>query len=315
LWDGSLTGRKQESPIPKKKHWLRGPNLNLFLQQQSSPDLSPGRRRRSRFVDGTIAGLSRRVERAFFAEDLARANGLLQSLDPRVKVIGLLALLLDVAAARNLIAILVVFVIALLLALLSRVPLSTLATRIWFGALLFTGLIALPSIFITPGQTMLRLPLVGWPVTAQGLLSAVFLLARVETAATLSGLLILCTLWVHVLKALRVLGVPVVLIVILGMTHRYVFLLLQTTRAMFESRQSRMVGRMQGVDQRRLAAATAGVLLSRTLHLSNEVYLAMQSRGFRGEVYTLDQFRMRKPDWAALLVFLGLAVGLLWLGR
>jgi energy-coupling factor transporter transmembrane protein EcfT len=31
-------------------------------------------------------------------------------------------------------------------------------------------------------------------------------------------------------------------------------------------------------------------LLSRTLHLSNEVYLAMQARGFRGEVFILDDF-------------------------
>lgn len=232
-----------------------------------------------------------------------------------MKVIGLLALLINVAAARNLFVILVVFVIAILLALLSRVPLLTLATRIWIGALLFTGLIALPAIFITPGRTMLQLPFMGWPVTAQGLLSAVYLIARVETAATISGLLILCTLWIHILKALRVLGVPVVLIVILGMTHRYVFLLLQTTRSMFESRQSRMVGRMRAADQRRLAAATAGALLSRTLQLSNEVYLAMQSRGFRGEVYTLDQFKMRKPDWAVLFVFFGLSLGLLWLGR
>jgi cobalt ECF transporter T component CbiQ len=226
-----------------------------------------------------------------------------------------MGLLIDVAASRNLVVILVVFVIAILLAQFSKVSLSTLATRIWIGALLFTGLIALPSIFITPGQTMLRLPLVGWTVTAQGLLSALYLIARVETAATLSGLLILCTLWVHVLKALRVLKVPVVLIVIMGMTHRYVFLLLQTTRSMCESRQSRMVGRMQGQDQRRLAAATAGALLSRTLQLSNEVYMAMQSRGFRGEVFTLDQFKMRKPDWAALFVFLGVSLGLLWLGR
>jgi cobalt/nickel transport system permease protein len=259
--------------------------------------------------------LGRRVERAFFAEELARSDGLLQRLDPRVKVVGLLALLIAVAAARTLSVILAVFVVALGLALLSRVPLLTLATRVWIGALMFTGLIALPSAFITPGHVLLRLPLCGWSVTAQGLLSVAYLIARVETAVTLSVLLVLCTLWAHVLKALRVLGVPVVLIVILGMTHRYVFLLLQATHSMFESRQSRMVGIMPGKDKRRLAAATAGVLLSRTLQLSTDVYLAMRARGFQGEVYALDQFKLRFWDWTALVLFLTSAVGLFWLDR
>ena len=128
-------------------------------------------------------------------------------------------------------------------------------------------------------------------------------------------LLILCTPWTHVLKALRVLRVPVVFVVILGMTFRYIFLLLQTARDMFESRQSRMVGELESADRRRLAAASVGVLLSKTLRLSGDVYMAMQSRGFRGEVYTLDEFAMRGRDWAALAGFLATAALAFWLGR
>jgi energy-coupling factor transporter ATP-binding protein EcfA2 len=47
-----------------------------------------------------------------------------------------------------------------------------------------------------------------------------------------------------VLKALRVLRVPVVFVVILAMTYRYVFVLLWTVHDMFEARQSRLVGRL-----------------------------------------------------------------------
>ena len=63
-------------------------------------------------------------------------------------------------------------------------------------------------------------------------------------------------------------------------------------RFMVESRQSRMVGRLSGADQRRLAGASVGVLLSKSIQLSSDVYLAMLSRGFRGEIYTLDDFQM-----------------------
>jgi cobalt ECF transporter T component CbiQ len=283
----------------------------------SAPPTPPARarRRRQSFVERTIASLAAAMERALYAEELASASGLLQRLDPRVKVVGLLALIVAAALSRNILVILGLFAAAVALALLSRVPLRTLAGRVWAGALVFTGLLALPAIFITPGQPLYRLPLLGWPVTAQGLGSAAYLVTRVETAATLSLLLILTTPWTHVLKAMRVLRVPVVFVVILGMTFRYIFLLLQTARDMFESRQSRMVGELEGPDRRRIAAASVGVLLSKTLQLSSDVYLAMQSRGFRGEVYTLDDFVMRPRDWAALAGLLGLAALAFWLGR
>jgi cobalt/nickel transport system permease protein len=273
------------------------------------------RKRRKSFVERTIHELSSAMERALYAEELAHADGLLQKFDPRVKLVGLLALIVAAALSRNILVILGLFAIALVLALLSRVPFRTLATRVWVGALLFTGVIALPAIFLTPGQVSYRLPLLGWPITAQGLASAAYLITRVETAATLSLLLILCTPWTHVLKAMRVLRVPVVFVVILGMTFRYIFLMLETARDMFESRQSRMVGVLEGAERRRLAGASVGVLLSKTLLLSNDVYMAMQSRGFRGEVYTLDDFMMQQRDWAALAGFLALAALAFWLGR
>lgn len=284
-------------------------------EQRLSTAPTPRRKRRASFVERTIRGLAAAMERALYAEELAKVDGLLQRLDPRVKVVGMLALVVATALARNILVILGLFGVAIVLALLSRVPMRTLATRVWIGALLFTGTLVLPAIFITPGQVIYRLPLLDWPITAQGLGAATYLITRVETATTFSLLLILCTPWAQVLKALRVLRVPVVFVVILGMTYRYIFLMLQTAQDMFESRQSRMVGRMSGADQRRLAGASVGVLLSKSIQLSGDVYLAMLSRGFRGEIYTLDDFQMQACDWIALAGLLAIAVSAFWLGR
>jgi energy-coupling factor transporter transmembrane protein EcfT len=49
--------------------------------------------------------------------------------------------------------------------------------------------------------------------------------------------------------------------------------------------------------------------------MSGEVYLAMQARGFRGEVYLLDDFRMRPLDWFALGAFATVAAVSILLGR
>jgi cobalt ECF transporter T component CbiQ len=267
------------------------------------------------FLERTLANFLSAVEQALDAEDLAKARGLLQRLDPRVKVIAILALIIAAATAHKLWVIGAVFVIALSLAASSLVPPLLLAKQVWIPVLLFTGVIALPAPFVVPGRVVWRLPGLGWAVTAQGVLSASYLVTRVETAATLSVLLILTTPWTHVLKALRVLRVPMVVVVTLGMAYRYVFLLLETARDMLESRRSRVVGELQGSDRRRLAAASVGVLMSKSLQLSGDVYTAMLARGFRGEVAVLDDFHTAALDWIMLVLLAALAAGAFYYGR
>jgi cobalt/nickel transport system permease protein len=267
------------------------------------------------FAERSVESFVRVLGRALESEELAEADGLLQGLDPRVKVIGLPALIVAAVASRKFTVILSIFAASILLAAVSQVPMRALAFRAWIGVLGFTGIIALPALFVTPGRVVWNFPLLGWSMTNQGIRSAVFLVTRAETAATLSLLLVLCTPWTHVLKALRTLRVPVVMVVVLGMTYRYIFLLLETARDMFESRRSRMVGVLHGRERRAMAAATAGVLMGKTFQLSNDVYMAMQARGFNGEVYVLADSSLKASDYAGLAVFLGLSATALWFGR
>jgi cobalt/nickel transport system permease protein len=270
---------------------------------------------RAGFIEHTMEGLYGAMERAMYAEGLAAGGGLLQRLDPRVKVLGLIALIVAAALSARLWVIAAILALAVLLAALSRVSIARLAGSVWAGAFLFTGAIAAPALFLTPGEAAAHLPGLGWTITAQGLRTAAYLLLRVETAATLAILLVFTTPWAHVLKALRTVRAPVVFVVILGMTCRYILLMLETAHEMFESRKSRTVGAASRADQRRMAVSSAGVLMGKTYQLSGEVYLAMQARGFRGEVYVLDDFRMTARDWAALAGFAVLAAAAVWAGR
>ena len=270
---------------------------------------------RAGFVEHTIEGLHGAMERALYAEGSAGRAGLLQRLDPRVKVLGLLGLVVASALAARLWVIGALFAAAVVLAVVSRISIRVLATRVWLGAFLFTGAVAAPALFLTPGDPVTQLPAVGWTITAQGLRTAAYLMLRVETAATLSLLLVFTTPWAHVLKALRAVHAPVVFVVVLGMTCRYIFVMLETAHEMFESRKSRTLGMPTAAEQRRMTVASAGVLLGKTFQLSGEVYLAMQSRGFRGEVFVLDDFSMQRRDWLALAAFVAIAAAAAWVGR
>jgi len=262
------------------------------------------------FIENTLEGLHFAIERALSAEVSAARTGVLQRLDPRVKVAGFLAMVVSVALAAKLWAIASIFALAVALVAVSSVPIRAVASRTWMGAFVFSGAIALPALFLTPGT-----PLYGLPITLQGVRTGSFLVMRAETAATLMLVLAYTTPWTHILKALRIFRVPVVFVVILGMTCRYILLMLETAHQMFESRKSRTVNRLTPAENRRLAISSSGVLLHKTLQMSDEVYLAMQARGFRGEVYVLDDFAMQTRDWFALAAFAALAAASILVGR
>jgi cobalt/nickel transport system permease protein len=264
------------------------------------------RHRHGGLIEGWLADLMAVLEHAQRAEHLARTPGLLQRFDPRVRLLATLILICLTILARDLTVIAGLFAVSVCLAWLSRVPIGVLARGIWLSVLLFTGILALPAVFLVPGETVARLPLLGWPLSLQGIESAAFLIGRALTAAGFAALLILCTPWPHLLKALQILGMPRVVIVILGMAYRYLFVLLQAALALFTARRSRQVGRLSGKEGRRILIGTAGVLLGRSLQLADEVYLAMQSRGYRGRHLVITEFRMRPADWAAIAGLTGL---------
>ncbi|MGH9583464.1 MAG: energy-coupling factor ABC transporter permease, partial [Bryobacteraceae bacterium] len=240
--------------------------LTLLVARLISGHSKRGHRRS--FIERTTESLLGATQATLFAEDTAQSNGLLQACDARVKLAGIGALIISAVAIRRIWILLALFAAAVLLAVVSRVSVALLAKRVWAAVLAFTGVIALPAVFLVPGSVIGHLPLLQWPITAQGLTSACFLVLRGETAATLALLLVLCTPWNRLLRALRFFRVPVSLVFILEMTYRYIFLLLRTSQDMIESRKTRLVGNLEPGAQRRVAAAMAGVLLDTTLQLS-----------------------------------------------
>ena len=268
----------------------------------------------SHVLEHTLHGIAENLERGLFAEEISGRQGLFQSLDPRVKVLSVLAFLIAVSFSRSLLVLACIYILALILALLSSIPADFFIKRVWLALPFFTGMIILPALFITPGPALFQLPL-GLVITRTGVTTVLFLLLRVSTSVSLTLLLILTTPWNTVLSSLSVLRIPDVFILVLGMTYRYIYLLLHTANDMFLSRKSRVVGHMDAAEDRRMLAAISGTLLSKSLNMSSEVYLAMQSRGFTGTIVTLKPFKMKTHDWVWLSIFFAVAIAAIILGH
>lgn len=278
-------------------------------------------RNRKDFVAKTINGVTEAIERSVYTEEFARREGLLQRVDPRIKVGVFVAAVLVVGLARSLPVIVALYVLAALLGLYSRLPASLLFKRILVGIPMFAGIVALPSLFLIGGKSLIDIAQVGpvhLAITGNSLMSFVIFVSRVTASVTLAALLVVTTRWSDLLKAMRVFRVPEVFIVVLGMTYRYIFLFLKTLENLFLARASRTVGVSSEQERRRWIGSSMGTLLGKSFKTSNDVYQAMVARGFTGDVRTITNFQIRDEDWlfiavsavilaSALLLDMGLA--------
>ncbi|MBT8224996.1 MAG: cobalt ECF transporter T component CbiQ [Dactylosporangium sp.] len=280
-----------------------------------------GKRRRRGFLAKTLTGISRVFRQTIFAEEIAARRGPAQRLDPRVKLVTILGLLIVVGLVRSLPVLAACYLATVGLAVVSGLPLGQFLTRVWLFVPAFTGLVVLPATLsvVTPGEVVV--PLWHWNgaphgLTAQGLYSAGLVLSRVATSVSLVVLLTLTTRWARLLAALRSLGVPKIFVLTIAMAYRYLFLLLEHVEELYTARKARGAGlgiRQSdgGKPDRRVVAASIGALFARTHQLSVEIYQAMVARGFTGSVRTLTQPKPGVPDvvWTALSIIA--AVGIL----
>jgi cobalt/nickel transport system permease protein len=202
------------------------------------------------------------------------------------------------------------YAVVLLAARASRIPFDFFVKRVWLGIPFFAGIIVVPAIFLVPGPRLFELaagPLVIAP-SIPGLTGAVLFVSRVGVSVSLAVLLVMTTPWADLLKSLQAGRVPGLFIRVLAMAYRYIFLFLHLTNGMFEARQSRIVARTSGGEQRRWITGSMGGLLNRSVKMSNDVYAAMVARGFTGSIRTFADYRMTRADWTALAGTVGIAL-------
>ena len=261
---------------------------------------------KNRFIEKTLWGALRLMKESLFAEETASKKGLLQSLDPRVRAVSLMGMLLAVLFMKNIWLLAALYLAALLLALASRISLLSFLARTWIFIPLFSLFIVLPALtaWVSPGEVIARVGPI--PLTRQGLGGAAFFVMRVADSVSFALLLTLTTRHFELLKVLRVFGVPRVFVLILGMTYRYIHLFVGMLENIHRAILSRVGTSLPGKKGRRLVTWNIANLWLRSHHLSEDVYRAMLSRGFRGEPVLLFDFKTRARDW----VFLA-AMGLL----
>jgi len=257
--------------------------------------------RKGNFVERSVVSTLTFLRDSVFADEYALKNGLLQSLDPRIKTATLFLLVLQILFIKNIVVLLFLYAVCLLLAYLSKVNLWFFLKRTWIFIPLFSLFIAVPALFsfFTPGEAIAGLHIGGLNlvVTRQGLSGASLFVTRVVASVSFVVLLGITTKHFELLKVLRTFGIPQIFVMTVGMCYRYIYLFVEIVEDTYLAIKSRVGTAVRLRRGRHIVAWNITSLWQRSYHMSEDVYKSMLSRGYRGEPAVLEDFKIGKKDW------------------
>lgn len=293
----------------------------LTANPASCSSISTGVKVSTPVLEKGVHYLARIIRESYSQWESSRRDGLLQAVDPRVKLLFLAAFLVLVSIKRELAPQAGLAALLLLLYAASRLDILPLYRRIFGAALLFGVLVPLPSLLnIFDGAVPLyplwhlereyhlwiyRVPqTIG--ITSSGLFGMALLTIRVANSVALSLLVLHTTSFPDLIKALRVFRVPESFIAVITLSYKYVFTFTRILEEMHLAKKSRLLGGMDGNQSRIWAAGRMAFLFQKSQGRCEDIFRAMLSRGYENRV-TFHKFqKLQAGEWGTVMA--GLAV-------
>lgn len=136
-------------------------------------------------------------------------------------------------------------------------------------------------------------------VSPAGMQNAARLFFKALGAVSCLYYLSLSTPMVDLLAVLRRLKAPKLLVELMGLIYRFIFVLLETADTMYTAQNSRL-GYTSLSSSYRSLAALASTLFVRAYKRSDELYTALEARGYDGELNVLEEpFRTHMAEYIA----------------
>jgi cobalt/nickel transport system permease protein len=258
------------------------------------------RRGRRSFARRAADTIQNAVAEVLENDAVAAGPGLMQRLDPRVKLVSILLLAVIASFAQSVWVLLAMVVVTAALAAFSGIGVGSFSRKVWASAGFFGLLLSLPATtaWISPGPVLV--PFGPLSVTSTGLLIAARLTARVAAGAGFGLLVVWTTRWTDILQALTAMRVPDIVVATLAMTQQQIMSLLRTVENMHLARESRMLSAGSVADNRGWVTERMAYIAKKSIKTADDVYDAMLSRGFAGAMPSLVRLHAESRDWVWL---------------
>ena len=245
------------------------------------------------------------LEDIIYNERFSTKDGFLQKIDPRIKFCSSLVLILTAITVRNILPLIILLGILFVLTFKSKISLKYLILRTVYIPV-FVAIIALPLPFITPGNTITSIGYNNYllNITFEGMNIAVQFTLRVWVCVAISVLLVLTTEFSNLIHVMEKFRIPKVFIMMLSITHRFIFLFTNESYRMVLAKEARIVNKESRLRSMKSLASMITTLFIRAYERGERVYIAMLSRGYQGRVRSLRTMKIAKQD----LIFVSLIV-------
>ena len=270
----------------------------------------------SNFIERSIMGALSFLKDSVLSDEYALQKGFLQSINPQIKALTFVLFIIAVMLAEKIPRILFIYIFCIMLTYISGIRIGFFLKRTWVFIPLFSLFIAVPALFsnFSPAEPLFVFGFLGLKlvVTRTGVLGASLFFLRVLTSVSLVVLLSLTTRHTELLKVLRILRVPHVFVLTLGMCYRYIYLFAEIIENTYLAIKSRVGISLHYKKGQGIVASNIANLWQRSIMMNQEVYNAMLSRGYTGEPKLLHRFNTVISDWVWLFFSMAIFAALIY---
>jgi cobalt/nickel transport system permease protein len=220
------------------------------------------------------------------------APSFLSSVNPAVKFLSVLALILSVSLSRELSYVLFIGIVCFVTAaIFPRKELKKILTLVGV-AFLFALIIILPSVFLFKTY------------------SSLFIVLKITVSVLCVNVFVYSTRPAEISSSLKALFVPDVIIFIIGITIKHIIISGDTAVNMLMALKKRTIGdfrtlrNVYGVKHAQSLFGMLGVLFIKSKNMSENAYDAMVCRGFNGEYEKTGSLKLCLHDYMYITLIL-----------
>lgn len=209
-------------------------------------------------------------------------------LNALVKLISMLVFIILISLSKNFTFVLICGVIDLFIINIFSVNEIKSILKIGIAAAVMTFVLFLPAIFLGYGN------------------NAFFVSLKVLLTVVAANMFAFSTQWNDIIRAFKVFHVPDMFIFVMDITIKYIIVLSEFALDMVYALKLRSIGKTKNKSSS--LTGIIGTLFLKSRDMSDELYGAMECRGFTGEYITYRKFRFTIEDCICIILNIAFVV-------
>jgi cobalt/nickel transport system permease protein len=289
----------------------------LLQSEHVHPELEGVKRVKLSFLDKTILNSANTVKSIYLQAENATKENLIQKINPYVKLISLIYLVIVISIVSNPVAQIGITALVFLLYIIARLQVFQVYRKIFFVAFIFGFLVVLPASLnvITGGRIIFNLFTFNKPshfwiynipktigITENGLQVVLLVFLRVFNSVSFAFLIVFTTPFSSFIKSFKIIGVPDTFIMIISLAYKYIFILSRTIEETYFALKSRLIGNIKSRNIRNLIGGRMFFIFRKSRIIYESTYLAMVSRGYNGKVKLNVKYHFTFVDLVYLII-------------